>query len=388
MWFSSPKACIITLMLSGFAMAPPPPAARAEELQVVPSAAIREEFNDNIFFTDTQRRSSLISTLSAGVGLLERSERGGASLSSRLDRLIYTGNGDLDGFEQRHVLQGSYLLSPLATVAADASFSHETRPDRYVEASGIVVRQESDHQRYSARAAVTLSERVAGELSYAYQKADYQSATASDVEGHGARGSLEYATMASLPALKLETAASFNRYRYDADLVRNYDVTAGAGCRIGETWSAKGGVGASFTRSQRRDEAGWLANLTVAYRGEHDDDRATLVVLRDLQSVPGRSGVVEVTSATVQYAGRVTSELTGALGAGWYRNRSHAASSDSSPVDQTSARLNPSVLYRLARGVDVELSYEYAWVRDRYEKNDVSRHKVLVSLTGQLFIAR
>lgn len=388
-------------MLGCLVMAQPAPATLAAELQVIPSVALREEFNDNIFFSDAARRSSFISTVSAGVGVLERNERGGVAVSSRLDRLIYTGNGELDGFEQRHALQGNYRLSPRAELMADASFSHETRPDRYVESTGLVVRQDSDHQKYAAGAAVTLSESLAGDLSYSYRKGEYGNSSSSDVEAHRVQGSLEYVVADYLPSLKFRSGVSFDSYRYEAVLVRNYGAAFGASCRIGETWSAKGDLGARFTHSRfkaapfptqdaagERDEAGWVASLAAVYRGEDDDDRAIFTVRRDLQSAPGRPGTVEETSAAVSYARRLSTELTGALGVGWYRNRSSAVPAAFRSVDQSSVLFHPSLTYRISREVAVELSYQYARVDDRVEGSDLSRNKVFVSLTGQMFIPR
>jgi hypothetical protein len=315
--------------------------------------------------------------------------------------LIYTGNSELDGFEQRHAVFGSYRVTPLTTLSADASFSHETRPDRYVETTGIVVRQESDQQQYSAGAAVALSERLTGDVSYAYHKTDYNSLDSSDVEAHGVKGSLEYATEEYLPLLKLKTGASFNNYRYDAVTVRSYGATVGASCRILETWSAKGDVGGRFTHSRftdaplsppnaagQRDEVGWVASLLAVYRGEDDDDRVSFVLRRDLQSTTGRPGAVEETSATVIFARRISADLAGSIGGGWYRNRSTSASSGFDPVDQTSLQIHPSVVYKMSRNFTLEIDYEFATVHDHYENSDVSRNKVFVTLTGQMFIPR
>ena len=47
----------------------------ADEFKLIPSLAVREEYNDNIFASSNDTADDFITTLSAGLELVERTER-------------------------------------------------------------------------------------------------------------------------------------------------------------------------------------------------------------------------------------------------------------------------------------------------------------------------
>jgi uncharacterized protein (PEP-CTERM system associated) len=68
----------------------------------VPSIAAKDEYNSNIFFTTGARTDSFIITVSPRLEISDRTERLDALLDAGVDRLFYSTERELDGWDQRY----------------------------------------------------------------------------------------------------------------------------------------------------------------------------------------------------------------------------------------------------------------------------------------------
>lgn len=379
------------LMLMGVAP------AGADDFKLAPSLSLKQEFNDNVFFSSASAQSSFITTASAGVSLLESTERFSTRLNARLDGLIYSPLSDLNALEQRYDAQGSYLLTPLLQMDARAAFSRQSRPDRLIDTSGLVVSQKSSHQNYAVTGRAIMTEKLSTELGYAYDWADYHDANVSNVEGHSVKALAQYDLGGMMPNLKLRGRAGFDSYRYAASSVDNSTLTVGASYPFHELWLVQGDLGARWSQadfttrqggsgsvspSGRSSEGlGWVSNVTVSYRGEVDT--AALTLSRDVQNAAGRSGAVETMAVTLQLARRFAYELTGSMAAGYYTNSSKGNELASRPIDETTIRFNPSLTYELSPYAALELFYEFALVHYDQTRSEARSNKVFLGFSFQ-----
>ncbi|HEX2767942.1 MAG TPA: hypothetical protein VHN12_01545, partial [Geobacteraceae bacterium] len=87
--------------------------ARADEFRLVPGASLKEEFNDNIFFSSGGTKSSFISTVSPKLSLVGRTERFDAKIDASLDLLFFTEESHLNSVDQSYRARANYRLTPL-----------------------------------------------------------------------------------------------------------------------------------------------------------------------------------------------------------------------------------------------------------------------------------
>ena len=66
----------------------------ADEFKLIPSIAVRGEYNDNIFYTADDTEDDFITTISAGLELIERTERVDLNLSALVSPFFYDDYND------------------------------------------------------------------------------------------------------------------------------------------------------------------------------------------------------------------------------------------------------------------------------------------------------
>ncbi|MGB5896241.1 MAG: hypothetical protein WBG58_18850, partial [Ignavibacteriaceae bacterium] len=102
----------------------------ADEFKLIPSIAVRGEYNDNIFYTVDDTEDDFITTVSAGLELIERTERLDLDLSALLSPFYYADYSILDDVDQNYMGKVSYKINPSFGVNADALYNVSNRRDR------------------------------------------------------------------------------------------------------------------------------------------------------------------------------------------------------------------------------------------------------------------
>jgi hypothetical protein len=107
-----------------------PAFAWGDEVCLVPSLAVREEYNSNILLSADPNyvRKDYIATLSPGFEWTDRTERFDFLLSLRLDRHFYSRNDDLNATDQQYSGSVRYAATPLLSISAGAGFQKTSNP--------------------------------------------------------------------------------------------------------------------------------------------------------------------------------------------------------------------------------------------------------------------
>lgn len=122
--------CFVVVILLQFY----PTLVSGNEFHLVPSVSIQQEYNSNIFlsrdpiYVTGHRLGDFITTLSPGIEIVDRTERLDTDLVARLDRLEYVQNPDLSATNQTYSGKLSYLVTPLLSIAAEASYLRNSNP--------------------------------------------------------------------------------------------------------------------------------------------------------------------------------------------------------------------------------------------------------------------
>jgi len=146
--------------------------AEAEYYEIVPSATLTQEYNDNIFVSDSPV-DDLITTEAADLAVLGIGERLDWNLSGGLRFRKYAEN-QIQDQQDWHANGGlNYRHSERSSLFTTASFISDTRPDRIEE--GFVTRG-ADRERYDfsigGRHAAT--ESISPFITYRYTEEDFK----------------------------------------------------------------------------------------------------------------------------------------------------------------------------------------------------------------------
>lgn len=374
-----------------------PAAAGAGEFDVTPNLSLREEYNDNIFFSAEEKEGDFITTFLAGLEGSRRTERVNARLGAELGVLDYADHSDLDSVDQHYRGDAAINATPRLSLSVQGRFDRDSRADRDVETTGIVLDAvRRDRQLYGGSIGYVLDERTQAEASYLFARDDFATERFSDSRSHnlslGIVRTLDPRTTGRLAFDLVDT-------RYPRSEVENFSLQVGADRRISEEWTVSGEGGVRHTRSEfsrevfdldsfqivaveeKSREWGWVARASLGWRGIYNSAR--LSVGRDVDTVSGRAGAVERTSVSLAGDRRFTEDFVGTLAVDWFLNRTENDDASAQPTDETTWSVRPSLRWNLTRDVYLEGGYAFSNVDNREMDAEARRHLAFLRCSGR-----
>lgn len=365
--------------------------SRGEELKLTPSIVLKEEYNDNLFLTESDERETFLTTVSPGIDLLRRSERVDAALSAHLNALFYSDNGDRNYVEQLYRGRVGGRLTPRLRTGAEARYAREARPDRGLEESGLAVLDKTERIGFSTSGEYVLTERTAAALNYDFENTDYQDRSELDSTAHQVGFNL---TRDLAPDLKGRGGLHFGRYDFEETRVDSYSATVGLVRQMEEKWSASADLGWRWTRSEfdvppflegiideTNDDTGWVSSLSLDYRGETGG--GSLRFTRNVTVASGRGGATERTGLVLELRRRFTWELSGRVNTGFFLNEADGGELAARDIDEKTILINPVLRYDFSRDLFAEASYQYSRVINDSSDRDADQNRVFVRLTSR-----
>jgi len=400
----------------------------AEE-EVTPIFSIKEEYNDNIFFADdddiTDEEEDFITTLSAGLRLLHRSEKSELLFNGRFDRLIYGENDSLNDHENFLNGNASFDITPHFRLLAGADYQRRTRRDRELDEAGLLVNtnEPSYRQHYGIGGEYTLTENTQFSLGYYFDRNDYDDPGSYDTKYHGVDfglyhflsaqtigrlilGFVTYDLSNSVDALLPGIfpgpegpipgfAAGVVR---DESTIDNYSFTLGASHAITELFTILVDVGTRYTTSDRdqsflvpppiisltpdieTDDDGWgtVGQVRIDYRDERNS--ASLAAYRDISAASGSYGATERTTVGIQAGRRLTEHLSSNISLQYFWNESDAGEISLQEVDEETFTITPLVRYAITDDLDLEAQYQYVRLEDNEDDTDANRSLIFLRL--------
>ena len=362
----------------------PCPGAWGAEFRFTPSLGAKDEYNSNVFFTSRDRTESNIVTVSPRLEVSDRTERLNALLDAGADRRFYSADRELDAWDQRYRGALGYRISDGFRLSGEASWRREGRPDRDIEASGLLVGSRSDRVGGSAAIDFSLGEKTQGGLTYGYDKIEYQNQANLDSEQHTVGLGFTHDLGRRLSNTVARANLGYSRSRFTGANVGNYTASLGMSRAVHEQWSVLADVGVRYTRSEldvtrlvevspgifalvpgteTSNDTGWVATVALAYAGERGT--GNLSFSRDVTVATGRGGAAERSAVTLDLAHRWSYKLTGIFSAGSYWNRSEPGQFSSRGIDEQTVRVRPGLRYAATKNIDLEAAYRYTRVLNR-----------------------
>jgi len=277
-----------------------PQTGEAEEVvDLIPFIALKQEYNDNIFLDADDEVDDFITTVSPGFEVAKVTERLDARLLARLDGLLYWDNDDLNAVDQLYSGVISHRATPLLTLGGEASYVRDSRADREIEDTGLILgTQKRDDAHIGLSADYMATEKTTLGLAAEYNNEEFEEddtdGRSADSDSAGGRLELSHDISSAIPGTVATAQLGYTNFdAVDAD-VDNYYAAVGAKRAVTELVTLSGYVGGRYTRADLEedddgdegDDAGPIASLTVERRGE--TGRQRLTVTHDVISASGR----------------------------------------------------------------------------------------------------
>lgn len=378
---------------------------QAGEFKLIPSASLKGEYHDNLFFTEKNKKDDFITTLSPGIEWINRTEKLDLNLSGRAGFRFYADHHELNTIDQYYRGRLRYSIHPKWRVSGEASFTRDSATDRDLEATGLV-NKTIRRYKYNFTGGVqhSLTEKTMADLSYSFERFDYEKDPEFvDVDSHEVTLGLTHDLSKRIPKTVGRANLGYARYEFDISEIDYYYGTIGANHTLSEKWSFLVDAGASYTHSryeirrlsplgvirdkETEEGVGWVGQATISYRGEKtirgDRTRADLTFQHRLSPSSGRVGVTRRSSLVFEALHYFTYELSGRLSAGYYLNRSRREEFSTTPVDEATFRINPRVRYDFTKNIALEGSYHYTFLRNRETRSEAHRNLFMIHFIVQ-----
>lgn len=394
--------CTLALaLLSGLLHSAPAEGAR---LELIPSLAVREEFSDNLFFDADDEETDWLTTVTPALQLKQQDERRLLQATARLDALRYVANDDLDAIDQHYLASINYRWTPRLAVSGQAQYTRDSRPDRDLEETGLVLSNERrDQETFGGSAEYAVSERSRLSLGYNFSRLDYQEDESADSDSHYAI--LGWHTEIT-ERLKSITNFNYSHSEFKGARLDNAVLETGFAYAACEQWSLQALAGARYTRSRyeelipvygfflgvpilvdvvKQDSSssdwGWVAQLSASWQGELSS--ASLSLQRQVRLASGRTGSTETTALIISGSHRLGENLFLNLSGGYYLNQANANEFAGSGIDEKTLRLSPGLRYRWNEDLDITLGYSTTLLEDQEADQDTTRNLAFIRLDYQ-----
>jgi hypothetical protein len=361
--------------------------AWSDEFKILPSLAVTEKYNDNIYLSTSDRQKDWITVLSPGLQLVERTERFDFKADGRLDYNNYQDLKDISALDQFYNGQARYSMTERLAMGAKAGYLRDSQPDRDLNVTGLALSAgRRENQNYGGSLDCRLLDTTAATLSYKYEAErydrvyytqDWWSHTASldlvhDLEswGRGAKGILNF---------------GYGYYDFQGNIIDNYTATIGFKHNFDEKWSVIVNAGGRFTHSEfsvyngvDQITNGWggVGNLVLGYQDNYTT--ADVTFRKDLLPASGYGGATDRTMATVNLRRRFTHEFQAFVTGSWYLNKSNPGVYSAQEIDQQTIIAGAGLRYEFNRDIYLEASYNYNKTQYRNYDTQADRNLFIV----------
>ena len=367
-------------------------AADKRELDVFLGA--KEEYNDNIFFNFDDPVDDYITSLSGGLKFLNQTERTDLYLSGIVERLIYSDEKDLNATDQHYKGRFGYKFTPRLGAKVDAAYSKDSRPDRDVAASGLILSTVPRQiQNYGGAVNYALTEITASNLYYRYTRQDFQPRDFNqdfpDYRAHRAGFGFTHQLDQYLANATGRFNLGYNRFKYPETGTETKVIiaTVGLAYELTEKWQLFIDIGPDyydsefelFGRNSTSNGWGGTGTLRIAYTGEYTG--SSLNIFHGIEPASGQDGSAQRTSAIFDIFYRFAERGRTGLNTGYYINKADAGELALLPLDEHTFNIRPWLRFDIIYDkLYLEASYTYSYVKDKNIDRNRDRNLIWLQL--------
>lgn len=375
---------------------------KAQEFKLIPSFNIKEEYNDNLFFTEKDKQKDFITTISPAIELSNKTERLDLNFSGRLNRLIYGKNDNLNKLEHNYRGRFRYSINPELSVSLNGSFLRDYRPDRDIEITGLVTKAiRRNKLNFGCGSEYKFSEITKGNFSYSFEKVDFErDPEFVDTKAHEAIFGFIYDLSQYMSLTMGRANVGYGRFEFLETSIDYFYGTIGVGRALSEKWNFIIDIGGSYTHSEfdvyylylykkrkERDGGGFVGQAILSYRGEKtirgEKTLGDLIFTHRLMPSSGTIGATKRTSLAMEISHRFTYEMIGKFSSGYYINKAKRGEFGTEKIDERTFRLNPTIRYEFTKDIALEASYSFVYLWDKDDDTKARRNLFMLNLVIQ-----
>ena len=358
---------------------------RADEFRLTPSIAVRQEYNDNIYFDYNSKiaEDSFITRVRPGLELIDRTERFDLRLAGFVTPYVYWSDSNLNSVDQDYSGRASYLLTPQLRVGADAAVNVSHQADRDITTTGLTYNDDRRiQQRYGGDAAYDFTERTTGTVAYAFTKENWRSDDP-DIENYYSHG-VTLGVSQDLGADKGITVGFLKTryvyYDYETSKTDYASAALGVKHRLSEIFNVSVDAGGSYAytefdvQNRKESNSSWgpIAHAGLEYVGERT--HANLDAFYDVAPGSGGDGPVQRAALTFSVGHLLTEYLRLGVSTGVFHNKSLEDDVNGARSEYFTYTVNPSLRWEIFREITLEAGYVFDYVDDREADAVASRN--------------
>ena len=370
--------------------------------EATPSIAVRETYNDNIFFNADDPEEDYITTITGGLTVGQSTEILDWNVDGRVSPFYYADNDKLDEVDQSCQGQFEYRMLSWLALDGDAGYTIDNRPDRDIEETGLV---QDSQERHRTTAGVggrfDLSENLNLTLSYDYQQVDWTEDDSENIDTQ------EHAIVLGsvidigrwLRASQMTLHAGYNQFDADTNDIQSGYATIGIQSMLSEIWRLHASAGARYTQTryevptlvevapdifeiqdQEEETQGWggLGRLSMTYIGERT--RCSVSLFHDLRPTSGTRGPAELSQIRLDVDYRPLNRLTMGLATSYFTNTAEAEEFGAESIDEETFNIRPRLRWEIVDNFFITGAYTYTQLINKETDTDTERHLVYLQL--------
>lgn len=361
--------------------------ARGTANEIVPrlSLAVSEEYNDNVFLSDTDRKSDFITRISPRLDLSFRAPKASLTLGYSPSFNIYSSHSERNSTSQRFNSQASLQPSERLSLGVNASFlkSEEVAEQRevlVVDPGALRQNRELTTTTVGAQLSYKLSPTLQPTLGASYTNTDYQGGVVDDSETYAATFSLAY-TLGARSTLSVGAKHTLFDYQGPIDATTQ-EYTLGLSYKLTPTLTAAASGGITFTDIDgiSGNKTNFSGGVSLTHQGERGS-----AVLGVSQAV-----ISSITEAEPQRSRTVSLRLTRQLAEKWnagaslsYSTYKSVASSFRAARSRNTEALHAGADLSYTLGPWARASLAYRYIDSNEKENNLGsyyNHIVVFSL--------
>lgn len=394
------------LLLAWAALVGVPCRGLADPTRLELTFGARQEYNDNIFFDESDKEADFITTGIFAVDLGHVAERLEIHAIGRWEGYTYHDNNELDDIDQTYRLTLDYRFTPRLKGGLSGAYIQDYRRDQETEATAVVFGNE-ERERYEIQTAweYSLSEITAVSLFATYWQDDYERDPSfrdeyRDLETYGGSLGLTQALRVFHRPTYGRVNLGYYRYQYESNETDYYYLNVGFSTEINETYTLLLDAGPRYTENDftvvrlvpgsapgsvrlvtdEESGSGWGGSglLSLAYAGETTTWEAALS--REITASSGTSQPVERTELRFDWRRWFTWEWQGLLTLRYFINESERNDRQLGDIEEDTFIAHPQVLYRFNPDWSLRGSYRYTWEKDHENDTTTERNQVMIEM--------
>lgn len=359
-------------------------AGRGEEFGLSADATLQEEYQDNVLFSSTGKKSSWLTTLAPGGRVRFGNDHTSAHASARWEGRMYSTDNDLNAINHLYAAAVEHRRAR-ASAGVSLNLIRDTTLDSELRQTGLVLGRDP---RYSgvvgADLGYALSELTRTTWRYRYTETRYTVSALVDYVNHGVQWETRRVLSEADQSIGLAVHAAF----LDADPAYRSQEWSATGSYVhplserdqvsltaGGRWTR---VEAGLPSSAVATDAGLVGEASVTRRWE----AANVSLAVSKRTNPSGSGrLLDTTRVALHAAYALTDRATATLTADGYRNVEVVFRDGR--TDSTFIRIEPTISWRPGERVTVTAAYTRE--RQRRESGRIDANRAMVRLAYEWY---